>query len=277
MEPLFQKVSISSDQSIFVKDTFSTNFHFHGEYELIYFLEGNGECIVGDRVKKYQAGNIFLLAPNLPHCFTNAPGIDSKSLVVQFRHKAFMSTALQHPELHQIARLLEQGQKGLLFEKGEALNVEGLIEKDGFERYIMLLEILKKLSQFTQYESLSSPTYSPNVKLKDYHRINEVYSYIEQNFKEKIRLEDISGTMNITTSAFCRYFKKITKKSFFTYLNEYRIGKACGMLRQSDDSISMICYASGFESIANFNRQFQKYIGSSPREYRKNYVLISET
>ncbi|MFY0628006.1 MAG: helix-turn-helix domain-containing protein [Reichenbachiella sp.] len=275
MEALFQKVSISEDQSIFVKDTFNTHFHFHGEYELIYFSQGHGECIVGDRITKYEEGNLFLIAPNLPHCFTSAPGTISKSLVVQFKHKVFNNTIEQHPELHASHHLLEQGKRGLLFKSPEVFPQADLVTLNGFNRFITLLKILNTLATST-FETLSGPAYIPNIKMKDYHRINEVYEFISHNFGSKISLDNIADRMHMTTSAFCRYFKKITKKSFFTYLNEYRVGKACGMLIHTDKSISAIGFESGFESIANFNRQFKKYAESNPRAYRKFYGLKSQ-
>jgi AraC-like DNA-binding protein/mannose-6-phosphate isomerase-like protein (cupin superfamily) len=273
MEPLFQKIPLAEDQSILIKDTFDTNFHFHSEYELIYFSKGAGECIIGDRISRYEKGNMFLIAPNLPHCFTGAIGSDSASLVIQFRHQAFQETIGNHPELYSINHLLAKAKKGLLFKPDSSLLDSKIIHSSGFERFIALLDILNKLSHSDDYHVLCGPAYTQNVKLKDYHRINEVYGYVADHFQSKISLEKIAGEMHLNVSSFCRYFKKITKKSFFTYLNEFRIGKACDMLRRSDKSVAVICYESGFDSISNFNRQFKKYTKSSPSTYRKHYSL----
>jgi len=272
LKPLFQKISISDYQSIFVKDTFDTNFHFHGEYELIYFSEGYGECIIGDRVTNYEPGSLFLIAPNLPHQFSNSPSSTPKSLVIQFKHKIFNQIAQSLPELATVKTLLENSKRGLLFNKSPNKFDKLIITKD-FERFVKLLEILKKLSLSEKYDTLSSPAFTP-VKLKDYNQINKVYEYVANHYHEKIILDDVAKKMHMTTSTFCRYFKKITKKSFVSYLNEYRIGKACNFLKQNDKNISEICYKSGYESIANFNRQFKKQVNLSPREYRKKHNQI---
>jgi AraC-like DNA-binding protein len=193
--------------------------------------------------------------------------------VLQFRHKAFLGTIENHPELESINRLLAKAEKGLLFQSDSRLLDSKIIHSSGFERFIALLDVLNKLSHTDDCRVLCGPAYTQNVKLKDYHRINEVYGYVADHFHSKISLEKIAGELHLNVSSFCRYFKKITKKSFFTYLNEYRVGKACDMLKRSDKRVAAICYESGFESIANFNRQFKKYIEMSPSAYRKHYSM----
>lgn len=270
MKSLFHKISISQNQSILVKDTFNTNFHFHDDYELIYFSEGSGDCIIGDRTYKYTNGSLFFLSPNLPHRFSGSPGVEPKSFVIQFKHKEFLSTIKMHPELQSVRLLFEKGKRGILF-KGFDYNFSRLLSLNTFDRFIELMKILENISRMDDFEVLSSPAFKPDIKFRDYHRINEVYEYVAKNYKEPISLSDISERMHMTTSTFCRYFKKTTKKSFLTHLNEFRAGKACELLRQTDKSISEICYESGFDSIANFNRQFKKYVGDNPRTYRGKY------
>jgi len=60
-------------------------------------------------------------------------------------------------------------------------------------------------------------------------------------------------------------------KSFFTFLNEYRISRACKLLIETDKQINEICYISGFESIPFFYRQFKKFKNCQPNAYRVNY------
>ncbi|MFY0689930.1 MAG: helix-turn-helix domain-containing protein [Cyclobacteriaceae bacterium] len=274
MEPLFQKIPLAEDQSILIKDTFNTNFHFHGEYELIYFSEGEGECFIGDQITSYQEGNLFLIAPHLPHCFTNDPGTISKSLVVQFKYQTFQETISRHPELYAIDHLLEKVERGLLLNTAVGLLDASLVQAEGFDRFVALLNLLNKIATSEDYQILCGPSYTQHVRLKDHHRINEVYRYVAENYHTKISLEKIAEEMHLNTSSFCRYFKKITRKSFFTYLNEYRVGKVCRLLRSTDKSVAAICYETGFDSIANFNRQFKTYAKSSPSDYRKRFMKV---
>jgi AraC-like DNA-binding protein len=73
----------------------------------------------------------------------------------------------------------------------------------------------------------------------------------------------------MTSTSFCRYFKKHTKRSFHTVLNEIRVGHACKLLLEDRMNISGICYESGFNNVSNFNEQFKKIKGVSPSQYLK--------
>jgi AraC-like DNA-binding protein len=75
----------------------------------------------------------------------------------------------------------------------------------------------------------------------------------------------------MTTYAFCKYFKKSTKKTFITFLIELRICHAKKLLIENLCSISEICYASGFDNLSNFNRAFKSLARMTPKEYRKFY------
>ncbi|MGK2864659.1 MAG: helix-turn-helix domain-containing protein [Chitinophagaceae bacterium] len=76
---------------------------------------------------------------------------------------------------------------------------------------------------------------------------------------------------NMSVSAFCRYFKRNTKKTYIEFVNEIRIGHACQSLLHTDITITQICYESGFNTIANFNKQFLKVKGIKPSAYKKQF------
>ncbi|WP_414712767.1 helix-turn-helix domain-containing protein [Sphingobacterium sp. UBA5980] len=85
-------------------------------------------------------------------------------------------------------------------------------------------------------------------------------------------MEDVASFANLTTVAFCRYFKKYTGITFINYLNQVRIQKACRMLLEKESvAISTVAYSCGFNSITNFNRVFMKTIGITPSYYCKTH------
>ena len=69
-------------------------------------------------------------------------------------------------------------------------------------------------------------------------------------------------------SAFSRKFREATGNKFVDFVNRVRIGRACVLLSETNDRISSICYAVGFNNVANFNRRFAKLKGRTPGEYR---------
>lgn len=92
------------------------------------------------------------------------------------------------------------------------------------------------------------------------------------NYSEDISIEKIASIAYMTPPAFCRYFKKHTRKTYVTFLNEVRINEACKQIINGDfDSLASIAYSNGFNNAVTFNRVFRRSTGKSPREYMKEY------
>jgi AraC-like DNA-binding protein len=75
----------------------------------------------------------------------------------------------------------------------------------------------------------------------------------------------------MTPHAFCRYFKSRTKKTYSQFLLEMRVGHACKLLAETDYSIAVVSYESGFMNFSNFNRKFKQITGNTPMAYRKKF------
>jgi len=84
-----------------------------------------------------------------------------------------------------------------------------------------------------------------------------------------VQLSSVAKTAGLSIPAFCNYFKKSTKKTYIDFLNEIRIGHACKLLNDTQKPVMDICYESGFNTLANFNKQFLKQKRTTPSNYRK--------
>jgi len=92
------------------------------------------------------------------------------------------------------------------------------------------------------------------------------------NFRNKIRIQDVAEIVNMTTHAFCKYFKKRTSKTFMTFLGELRVFYAKKFLIEIKDlPVSDICYSLGFENLSNFYRRFYSVTKMTPKEFRNHY------
>jgi len=87
-------------------------------------------------------------------------------------------------------------------------------------------------------------------------------------------LDDVASTVNMTTPAFCRYFKKMTTKTFTRFVNEFRIAHASRLLADDHYTIAAVSFECGFNNLSNFNKQFREVTGVSPSEYRKNHKRL---
>lgn len=104
---------------------------------------------------------------------------------------------------------------------------------------------------------------------KSLEKMKLIIKYIENNYMEKITIEDISGELNLSQSHFMKFFKNTMGTTFIDYLNDYRLTMASRLLVSSDSSILDIAAEAGFENLSYFNRLFKKRFGVTPREYRK--------
>ena len=76
----------------------------------------------------------------------------------------------------------------------------------------------------------------------------------------------------MTPEAFCKYFKKLTRKTFIEVVNDYRIDFAIGQLVKTEKAIVQIGFDSGFNDISNFYKTFKDRTGTSPLGYRKTFA-----
>lgn len=101
-------------------------------------------------------------------------------------------------------------------------------------------------------------------------RLKQVIDYIRQEYAQPISVEQAAEVAGCSSSHFMRWFRQITGTSFVAYLNEYRLGEAARRLRRTEEKIVTIANEVGFGSLSNFNHQFRKQYGVTPREYREN-------
>ena len=95
--------------------------------------------------------------------------------------------------------------------------------------------------------------------------------FIEENYRDELRLGQLSSMVGMTDSAFSRFFKQRTGKSLNEYIVDVRLGHAARLLVDTTHTISEICYETGFNTVCNFNRLFKKRKGCNPTDFRGKY------
>jgi len=255
-------------------------WHYHPELELVFIKKSTGTRFLGDSIKKFQAGDLVLIGENLPHMWQNDPvyfekdsNLFAEALVIHFNKDFAGKDFFKMPELAQIKELLEVSKRGILFrgkvcQCAESALQQMLIASD-FDRFVHFMQLLKMLANESSIETLSSPGFVESFKREENRRLDKIYDFIINHFREEITLEQVAEMAGMNTSSFCRYFKKTTNKTFSHYLNEVRVGFACRLLMEHKHNISETCYACGFNNISNFNRQFRNIANMSPSEYAK--------
>lgn len=250
-------------------------WHFHPEMELVYVESDSGVRQVGDHITRYQGSDLVLIGPNIPHLnFDYGVKQTVETVVVQMKEDFLGETFLLLPEVSAIKDLFERAKEGIAFsgqtkEKvGEKL--KNLPSQPPFEQLISMLEIFDILSRSDEIELLHAKPLANASLLKEQQRIKKVYHFIEVNFQRSIEVHEIARLCNLSTPAFCRYFKKSTHYTFTEFLNIFRVNQSKKILLQ-DKNVSEACYESGFSNISHFNKTFKKITGENPSAYKKKY------
>lgn len=252
--------------------------HSHKNYELNYIVSGSGRRIVGDHISSFEKDDLVLLGPELPHSWEILGAGKSKDpscITTHFYENIITSDFFNIPELEEVENLLRRSNRGISFRGGRVRKIKATLERlvnlDGLESYIELLNVFNDLLQVETYDYLASDLAMPEQFTKDLGRINRVYEYVFLNIEKGIKLEDVAGLLHMAPGSFCRYFKKKTNRTFTQYVKSVRIGIAAKMLVETDKSITQICYESGYNNLANFNHYFKSIMKCTPSDYRKNF------
>jgi transcriptional regulator GlxA family with amidase domain len=149
-----------------------------------------------------------------------------------------------------------------------------LTQLQGIKSVIHLLRILEIISHTKDYHYISSRAYDDAFDQHETDRLNKVYEYAFKNFRERIRLKDLADLLHMTPTSFSRYFAMKNNKTFSRFISELRIKHACQMLTETDEPISQICYACGFDTLSNFNKQFREITLRKPTQYKREFMSI---
>ncbi len=281
MKPTYKSVSSMESTSFKVirqenKQEFDFPWHYHPEFELTYISNSRGVRYVGNNIENFYENDLVLLGSNLPHCWISSCDQEEPSRAVVIYLNKELVKWLSDEQFRGINALFEKSNQGIKFNNNVALKVKSklyeLLNSDPFEKYIILLQILQELSITSEFDLLSQQEFSYELNYANNERITAVYDFVRKNYHKKITLSEVAGNVNMSKEYFSRFFSKCLMKSFFTFLNEYRINRACKLLIETDKQVSEICYQVGFESIPFFYRQFRKIKDCPPQSYRLKYL-----
>ena len=254
-------------------------WHFHPEIELVYVNGGAGKRQIGSNLSYYTNGTLILIGSNLPHCgFTDILTGNRNETVVQMKTDFLGNDFFKIPEMKKILNLFEIAKAGVVFYGGTKANlgakIEALEGQTNFDRLLSILDVLNGLGSTEEFRILNAEGFSMAADIKDNDRINIVFNFVKTNFKEEITLQEIADLVSMTIPSFCRYFKKITNKTFTQFVNEYRLVHASKLLAEQTLSITEVCFECGFNNFSHFNKLFKAFTGHSPSQYRKQLKQV---
>jgi AraC-like DNA-binding protein len=258
-------------------DGFRGPRHRHPQLELTWIERGNGLRFLGDSVAPFSANDLVLVGPNVPHSWlSSATGKAGSAVATVLQFPAQLLEIDSLPELRRARPLAERANRGLLIEGcGRAAIVEvlrTLADAEPFERLAGLVRIIGMLCRHSKDLTAIAATAMRAPDRTDVQaRLDRVTDWISRRVDSPLSVAQAAHVARVTPAAFSRFFRRESGKAFSVYVNDVRCGDACLKLRQSGKPIAQVARDCGFRSVANFNRQFRRRMGVTPRAYRREH------
>jgi AraC-like DNA-binding protein len=260
------------------------SWHYHPEFQLSCVISGRGERVVGDSLCPIKAGEVTLLGANLPHVWRyddRALDLDRTHIVViHFREEFLGSEFFRKPEARDIRLLMARAALGLQAQGDTREKSAELIcamrQNSGFQRVLDLLAVLHLLAgsnELTELCSTGFHSFSADLQVE---RLRRVCDHIQRHFHEHLDRDAVARIAHLSPSAFSRFFKAGTGKTFQEFVTEVRVGYACRQLLEAEFNVTEIALRCGFADVSTFDRSFHRVKRMSPREFRRRMESVTE-
>ncbi|MBT8184278.1 MAG: AraC family transcriptional regulator [Eudoraea sp.] len=266
-KPANERLVVQTDRAVRLYD----KLHQHEEIQISYIVAGSGKLVVADSVHPYTSGELFVIGQRCPHVFLSATNSGEVHMIsVFFTKTSFGEQFFDMPEMEPIQAFFRRSDAGFKITSSITAPARLILEiaaADQFSKFLIFLGLLRELSS-AEFKVLAGFVYPKKLTVNEGNRMQTIFDFVMNNFQREITLATAAEMAFMTPTAFCRFFKLRTNKTFFQFLIELRIAHACSLLT-SDTSlpISEIAARSGFGSISNFNRKFKAIKGVTPSAY----------
>ena len=250
--------------------------HTHNCMEIGMCLSGKGAITVGGRTWQFAAGTVAVAPKGVFHDQQNTgdPMTHWRYVLVN-TEVLLMETPPNRRE--DVAGVVNRIPVGVfLGPEPVAADIRGIIDSmfrawrerkslDSMEMDAMTRLLLARLSWMPNDTLIALPEGVPARRA-----VEPALRYVSENYMLDMRVSDMAAACAMSESYFRKLFGHITGMSPVEYLNRYRVNRSIYYLYATDETVLSVAGLSGFASITSYNRNFLKYVGVSPAQWRKN-------
>ncbi|MGH8000521.1 MAG: helix-turn-helix domain-containing protein [Brasilonema sp.] len=195
--------------------------------------------------------------------------IEAEFLILSLEKALFARAVYDSVELQQMEIIPHFADSDPLIQQiGLALHSE--LESDGMGSRIYIESLATTLCiHLLKHYSVSSPKIATDSEGLSHLKLKQAIEYINQNLEKDLGLAEIATAVGMSMYHFSRLFKQSTSFSPHQYVMNCRIERAKRLLTKTEEAIDQICQQVGFESQSHFTNVFRKFIGTTPKAYRK--------
>ncbi|MCU7549909.1 AraC family transcriptional regulator [Chitinophagaceae bacterium LB-8] len=285
MQIIYEHFTFPPDQSFTIRSEMLAikkyaSLRSHENFEIAFIENCSGKRFIGDRIQEFEGPELVLLGSYLPHCWqidkATDPKVQPQATVIHFFPDFLGQQLLERPEAKPLNELFAKASKGIFFSGDTVTRAKQLMKEmlyeTGLKRASLMLQLLEELAQSDTSQILSSSSFKNIEYSSEAQRLNKVFDYIFNNFKEEISLQEVAGILPMAPAAFCRFFKARTNRTLIDFVKEVRIGHAAKLLMEGKHNVTEACYHSGYNNISNFNKYFKEINGLTPRAFKKQFT-----
>lgn len=245
--------------------------HRHADIEFNYCIKGSREIIIEKKKYIINEGDMSVIAPGVAHEFPQSDDGDRLVLTgvvgASFLKKYF--SAFSGAEFaSSVISLKSEGERTEL--KHSLDEIAHLLNEKSVRASLLINGELYKVCAYLSDELCTSADSKSDTTLAAVQSIDEALELIYYKYKTNVSVEEAAAVTGYGKSNFCRIFKKTTGLTFHEALNKRRTRVACGLLKETELSVSEIAYETGFSDAKSFCRVFRAYVGLTPGTYRRN-------
>lgn len=251
--------------------------HWHGEFEIDYVLQGKGDFICGDEHFPVSHGDVIMISPNMLHAAYPSSNMNLHYIAFVFHANMLGLESNDRSSTHCIRPLISgQLRVNMKYDLGhpDYSVIHSLTEtiiscanKNNPYDDLLLKSVLLQL--YWYFEKSNNLSFFQSNDISYSSLIRPALEHMTYCYMDSITIKELAAKCAISPSHFMNSFKKAVGCSAIEFLTHLRVKTACTALTETTDDISNISYCCGFSNLSNFNKQFKKITGSSPREYRK--------
>lgn len=256
-------------------DFMNVPMHWHSEFELNFILEGRGEFLCGEQKFEADGGDILVIPPNMLH--TAYPCNDCRLVYFAFVFSPVLLGINDNDRCtNECIRPIVSGH----------IETDVLIRKDT-RNYIQLKEVADSIRSCIRNNSAQADLLLKSELMRfiwileqsgkirhtkhttdNSEIIRPALEYMAGHFQDTVTIGQLAELSHISQSYFMKCFKNAVGISAIEHLEQLRINAACESLSKCQDPIADIAFRCGYSNLSNFNRQFLKKVGCSPKSYR---------
>lgn len=278
MRVLHETIAVQTAATLSCRDfnlpVFDCPYHRHPEFEILRINESRGRVLAGDFAGIFEPGKIYVFGSRLPHAFVNLEGTGrARSRCLQF-DPARLSTAWGTlPEMRSLASLFRRTGRGLLLSEASAHRVsmilDDLFRADGLMQIAELLRLLHEIQRDGAARELASAGYSLQSPDRHLERLEAVLTHIHTHSAGALTIGGLARLAGMSDTVFHRHFRDRMGRTPVAYIQDVRLSNVSHRLLESEASVAEIAFEAGFNNLSNFNQQFRRAFGCTPRGYRR--------